>query len=60
MLVVAGEVFWDEVGPGGPMPRGVEVVSLVERFGRERATEDVLGCVSAVVAEHLGGIQPPS
>lgn len=43
-LVVVGEVF-------GEHP--VEAVSLVERFGRERAFEDVLGCIEEVVGAHL-------
>jgi glycerate 2-kinase len=55
-LVVAGQVFDDvEVtsalaGSGvGP----VTVVSLVERFGEERAWHDTTACVTEVVADHL-------
>jgi len=44
LLVVVGEA-----DPGLPVP----AVSLVERFGRERATADTLACVEEVVAEHL-------
>lgn len=46
VLVVAGEVF-DEI------PAGVDAVSLVERFGRERSIADPLGCVREVVDDHL-------
>ena len=50
-LLAAGRVFWDEV-PEGALD-GVEVVSLVERFGEERAMTDVLACVEDVVRESL-------
>jgi glycerate kinase len=53
VLVVAGQVFWDELPPGAV--EGVEVVSLVDRFGEQRAMGDVLGCVQAVVAEWVSG-----
>ena len=43
---VAGEVFDDA-------HRRVEAVSLVERFGRDRALSDPLGCITEVVAERL-------
>ena len=46
VLVVAGEVFDDA-------HRRVEAVSLVERFGRDRALSDPLGCITEVVAERL-------
>jgi hypothetical protein len=32
----------------------VEVVSLVDRFGEERALGDTLACIGAAVGEHLG------
>ncbi len=50
-LVVVGEVLDGVAVPdlGGP----VEVVSLVERFGRERALSDTAACVEAAVAEHV-------
>ena len=44
VLVVVGEAFDDS-----PVP----TVSLVERFGRERALGDTLACVEAVVSSHL-------
>lgn len=47
VLAIAGEVF------DGVEAR-VPCVSLVERFGRERALADPLGCVREVVAERLG------
>jgi glycerate kinase len=51
VLVVAGDIYRDELAPDDL--EGLEVVSLVERFGKERAWNDVLGCVSEVVAEVL-------
>lgn len=48
LLVVAGEVF-DGVGDR------VRAVSLVQRFGRERAMTDTLACVTEAVAAHLAG-----
>lgn len=58
VLVVAGEVLDDVLdGPlGAERTAGVDVtvVSLVERFGRERALADVAGCVAEAVAEQLG------
>ncbi|MHB8669704.1 MAG: glycerate kinase family protein [Acidimicrobiales bacterium] len=60
VLVIAGEVYWDEVGSAGVIPPGVELVSLVERFGRERAMTDAAGCVSAVVADRLAGLRTRS
>ena len=35
------------------VPAGIEVVSLVERFGEERAMADVLACIEEVVSERL-------
>ncbi|HEV2766694.1 MAG TPA: glycerate kinase [Acidimicrobiales bacterium] len=48
VLAVAGEVLPDVV-----VPEGVEVVSLVERFGRDRAVGATLSCVEEVVADRL-------
>jgi glycerate 2-kinase len=48
VLVVAGEVL-----DGVVVPDGVSVVSLVERFGRERALGDTLVCVEEAVLAHL-------
>jgi hypothetical protein len=47
VLVVAGDVYYDE------RPAGIEVVSLVDRFGEEPARDDVLACVESVVRERL-------
>lgn len=44
LLVVVGEAF-----DASPVP----CVSLVERFGRERAFGDTLACIEEAVAEHL-------
>jgi glycerate kinase len=49
-LAVVGEVV-DSVA----LPEGLTVVSLVERFGEERARADTLACIEEVVAEHLAG-----
>jgi glycerate 2-kinase len=55
-LVVAGEVFDDAevtagLAGGGNAP--VSVVSLVERFGDERARRDTAACITEVVAQYL-------
>ena len=50
VLVVAGEV--DEASLA-PLPANVEIVSLTERFGPERAFADVEGCVAEAVAVAL-------
>lgn len=49
VLVVAGEVF-DGVGDR------VDAVSLVERYGRDRALADPLSCVTEIVAERLADL----
>ena len=57
-LVIAGEVFdHDEVVRLAEEldPAGVEVVSLVEKFGESSALGDVLGCVGRVMSEHFRG-----
>jgi glycerate 2-kinase len=51
VLVVVGDVYRDEL-PAAELER-LEVVSLVERFGEDRARNDVLRCVHEVVAETL-------
>jgi glycerate kinase len=51
VLVVAGRVYRDEI-PDGTVG-GADVVSLVDRFGEQRAMTDVLGCVEEVVSEAL-------
>jgi glycerate kinase len=51
VLVVAGGVDDDEIPPD--LPPNVTVVSLVERFGRDDAMWDPLGCVAAVVSAEL-------
>jgi glycerate kinase len=47
VLVVTGDA------DAGSAPPDVPVVSLVDRFGRERAMNDTLACVEEVVAGHL-------
>ncbi|HEY8059139.1 MAG TPA: glycerate kinase, partial [Acidimicrobiales bacterium] len=46
VLVVAGDVM-------DPLPQETEAVSLTERFGGERSRLDTLGCIEAVVRDHL-------
>ncbi len=46
VLVVAGEVF-------DGCEKDVDAVSLVARFGRERAMQDTLACIEEVVSERL-------
>jgi glycerate kinase len=48
VLVVAGDIDWEAVGTVG-----VACVSLIERYGRQRATADTLACITEVVAERL-------
>jgi glycerate kinase len=48
VLAVVGQVL-----AGVEVPEGLEVVSLVERFGPERSSADTLGCIETVVAERL-------
>lgn len=43
-----------DTDPEVEVPTGVEVISLVERFGFDRATNDVLACVEEVLAQRLG------
>lgn len=50
-LAVVGEVV--DGLPAGARPRGLSVVSLVERFGGDRARRDTLACIEAAVAERL-------
>ena len=51
VLIVAGGVDADGLPPD--LPPSVTVVSLVERFGRDEATWDPMGCVDAVVSAEL-------
>ena len=48
VLAVVGEV----VG-GVSLPDGLSVISLVDRFGEDRARADTLACIEAAVSEHL-------
>jgi glycerate kinase len=42
-----------DVDDGVEIPEGLEVVSLVERFGDERAWHDTTRCIEEVVRQHL-------
>jgi glycerate kinase len=33
----------------------IETISLVDRFGRDRSMTDTVGCITAAVAERVGG-----
>ena len=46
VVAVAGQVY-------DPVPGGIEAVSLVERFGEERARADTLACVTEVATDIL-------
>ena len=48
-VAIVGEVV-DDLDPPG---KALEVVSLVDRFGRERAVADTLACIEAVAADVL-------
>jgi glycerate 2-kinase len=48
VLAVVGEIL-----DGVEIPAGLEVVSLVERFGADRAHAETTACIEAVVAERL-------
>ncbi len=50
-LVIVGDIYRDEL-PEGVLD-GLEAVSLVERFGSERAHADVVGCVEEIVSSAL-------
>jgi glycerate 2-kinase len=50
-VAVVGEVVEDLE----PLGKDLEIVSLVERFGRERARADTLACIEAVAADVLAG-----
>jgi glycerate kinase len=49
VLVVCGDAEED-------LDAGLQVVSLVERFGEERATTETVACVAEVVRGHLAGM----
>jgi glycerate kinase len=51
VLVVAGDIYVDELPPGAL--DNLQVVSLVQRFGAQKARDDVTACVEEVVAEAL-------
>jgi len=48
VLAVVGEVL-----DGVRLPGGLEVISLVERYGPDRAHHDTLRCIEEAVADHL-------
>jgi glycerate kinase len=52
VLVVVGRVYGGV--DGAELPE-VPVVSLVERFGEERAMHDTVACITEAVADHLAG-----
>ncbi|HEX4902293.1 MAG TPA: glycerate kinase [Acidimicrobiales bacterium] len=58
VAVVGEEVHSDEVAAAVAASGLVAVVSLVERFGRERALRDTVACVEEVAAEVLSRHRP--
>lgn len=53
-VAIAGEVLPGLACPRRGEPGSVETVSLVERYGRQRAENDTLSCIEDVVASLLG------
>ncbi len=55
ILCVVGDVDAElgQPGGGGPLPTGLEVVSLVQRFGPDRARNETVDLVAQVVTERL-------
>lgn len=51
VLIVVGQTL-DELPR---LPGHVQVVSLVDTYGEDRAWRDVAGCITEAVARHLGG-----
>jgi glycerate 2-kinase len=51
VLAVVGEVL-----DGVHVPDGMQVVSLVERFGAEQARTDTAACIEEAVADHLAAV----
>ena len=56
VLVIGGNVEQDLQVPAAVAGHVHAVVSLVERFGEQRAWDDTLECVRTVVQEHLAAI----
>ena len=56
VMIVAGRV--SDNAAATATGAGATVVSLTERFGRERATEDTLACLEQAVAEGLDDLHP--
>jgi len=54
VLIIAGQIFHEEL-PDDALD-GIQAVSLVERFGEDRARTEVLGCVDEVVREVLSSL----
>ena len=52
VLVIAGQIYRDELADEDL--EGIRAVSLVERFGQERAHADVAGCIAEIMREELG------
>ncbi len=50
VVAIAGEVF-DEVGDQ------IQAISLVERFGEERALHDTLACIEEAATDVLDGFR---
>jgi glycerate 2-kinase len=47
VVAIAGQVY-------DAVPAGIEAVSLVDRFGEDRARTDTLACIREVTADILG------
>jgi hypothetical protein len=57
VLVVAGTVTAEAAGAA--TAAGARVISLVERYGRERALGDTARCIEEAAAEGLAALGAP-
>ncbi len=56
ILCIVGDATAGVVAAGGPGTAGFELVSLVERFGPDRARSEVLQLLEDVVAQHISAL----
>jgi len=56
ILCIVGDAAAGAVAPGEPDTAGFELVSLVERFGPDRARSEVLELLEDVVAQHISAL----
>ena len=56
ILCIVGDVAADARTSARTSTAGFEIVSLVERFGPERARSEVLGLIEDVVAQYISAL----